>query len=383
MNYIYVSNNVFDFVKEIIDIKSPSVLLLENSPSENIPSTPFKVVPFSKVDDLIRNHVIMILNPERLYPFSPLFEPKYLKVLEVLKRIKPQNVFILSSLLPYSDSKDLLKLVGAKIDNFSFYFDLNLNIEVLFSEDKKNKLLKLVDDRIKTLIVCKNQKQLEEVYNFLSLEFPNILAWNKKEYEYKRRTINLYRSGKFNLVVTKNFLKLRKNIDVENVIYVSTPYSIQHFVRDIINLPTNQLNVFLLISEKDEFIFLRKIRKNTNVNKEYLNFLNFCGFRGDKLEYLRNYFFSINNNHLREEKLLSEGKQRDLVYSLRDKYFSTKEVIELLLGLDEKYYFYRGFGSMRGENFYLLKEEINELVSKGKLGFKYFYEEDGLVKKIY
>lgn len=384
MNYIYVSRNVFNFVKEVVNLRSPSILLLKYSPSDNIPTTPFKVVPFDKLSAFtdLRDYSIIILNPEYICHTSPLFESKFSKTLDTLKKLKPKNVSVVSSLLNYKSSKGLLKQIGVKDQSFSFCFDLDFKIKTVFTEKKDSEIVSFACNE-NTLIVCKNSEQLRFISNLLSKKITNVLVWDKKEFEYKRRMLNLYKSGNFNLIVPKAFLKHNFGIEVKRIIYVSPPYSIPEYLRGVLSYYTPNLETFILISEKDESRFLKKIRRDVNFAKEYVEFLNFCGFRGNKLEYLKSYLFSTKVKSSSVGVISSETEDEDMLDTLKGSYLSLDEVFNIFLGLNDGYCFYRGFGTKRGVDVYSLKEKVNKLVNSGILGFKYFYDGESLVKKVY
>ncbi|MEN2998814.1 MAG: hypothetical protein ABDH28_07270 [Brevinematia bacterium] len=398
-------------IGEIININSPTLILTTNSISDFLTSSPLKIITPSNLDLLIKTLNLkpeilnpnqkpleklknffqkpyvdcdyILLDPELIFPSSPLFKEKYKNLYFFLRNTKPKRLITISGSLPLKTLLKLLKSIGCKEKKVLVKPELNFKIQTVFTNNKLDTLANLIKNTNRTLIICKNLTHTLFLESILKDITRNIFALKSRNTIQKRITISKFLTKEGILVAPKNFISLLKGVDFSKVIYLSCPYSIEEFIYNHINLASKKYT--LIISTKDEKTLASKIKRKKHLKKEYLSFLNFLGSKEDKIEYLKTYLLSTENPHLgRKKNNLDELKEeeKELYKTLRESYYQYENAIDLLLGLGENF-LRRGFGKLKGKPRQDVEKIIHSLVNKHLLGIIYFCADGEIIKKIY
>ena len=383
MYVVYPSEKRKFIIGEFVNLNSPTLILTHKVVSDFLTSSPLKIVSYLNIDKIKCNfseYNCIVLDPEFFYPVSPLFNPKYSKIYEFLKRVRFKDVKVFSCSLTRNSLVKFLKEIGCKSRNGEVKFDLNVGINVYFGDNKVDNLKERVTSN--SLIVCKDFKDSVSVKEFLERNFKNVFLLDTNNFDVRKVLINKFRSSKGILIVPKKLKKFVRDVNFYSVNYLSIPKSIQEFLHDVVFFSSREYNFF--VSLKDEMSVSKRIIKKPYLKEEYLSFLNFLGFRGNRLDYLISY---LNSSVLRYDSLETDSfeltsEEKVIFNFLHDRYFEYDECLNLLMGVGGKF-FYGGYGILRGVPKSYVCDFVNGIVNKGKLGFRYFFVDGGIVKKVY
>lgn len=413
MNLICPSEKRKFLIREFIDLNLPSLLITSSALSNVLTCSPFKIITPSnlhllqkelnptpknpnqttikeKIINLISkliqsenptSYTCLILDPEFFYPLSPLFKKRYQKVYSFLKKTKFKNVLAISNSLPKNTFKKFLKSINSKTREVNVIDEINVRVNVLIGNNKIEKLLETLKENSRTLIICKGEKEAIFLEKLLKENNKNVFTLTKNEPDVKKAIVTKLIAEKGILILPKNLKPIAKTTSFSDVIYIKLPTSIEEFLHDSVNITSEKYT--LILSQKDEEKTLKRILKKKKLKTTYLSFLNFCGFGGEKTEYIRSYLSStktLPKNTCKPETL---SKEELIVWeTLKGKYFDYETSINLLIGTNEKI-LYKGFGALRGKPKEHVEKLINTLVEKGFLNLKYFFSSNKLTKKVH
>ncbi|MCX8028394.1 MAG: hypothetical protein N2712_00145 [Brevinematales bacterium] len=377
MNYIVPSEIRKSIIGELVDLNSPTLIITPSSISENLTSFPFKVLTpknLTQFKEDAKNFKIVILDPEFFYPFSPIFRSSIRGVFDFIKSSTFKEVITVSCSLPVKTIRKFLREVKGSTKSVRVITDFNFGIDVRYCDSKLDILEYYLGKYDDLLIVCRDLDQANFIYNFVTQSGKKSFFMKYTDFDLRKVLLTKYKSCGGIFVIPFEFKVFLKDLEFENVIYVRLPKSIQEFIFDTIYITSKGYT--FLISDKDEEIFLKRIKRSLFYRDYYLDFLNFLGFKGDRKFYLENYFHS--RISLKSVKYCED----DVCKYLSGRYIKYEEAVDMLIGKGDMY-LSRGFGIFRGVDKSEVRSKINLLISNGHLGLKYFYVDGSIIKKLY
>lgn len=387
MNIIFPSEKRKFLIGEIINLDSPTLIITHKSLSDIISSSPVKVITPSSLpllyDKNFENFRCIILDPEFFYPLSPLFNNKYTPIYEFLKKNRFKDIITISASMPTKKLKNFLKDIGNKNQKIKVEPLPKFKANVIFTNNKVKSILKEINTTKdnKTIVVCKKLEHIYYLKLFLESSGINCFFIDNPEFDIRKSVLSKFKTKGGILIIPKKYKGFTRNVSTDKIYYLGIPYSIPEFIYDTTYIPSKEFIFF--VSPKDESVLLSKMKKKKHLKDEFLKFLNFLGYKGNKTKYIQSYLLSRKISNIKHTSLekISFEKLR-ISNSFRDKYLSHTEVIEILLGVGN-YFLYKEFGYLRGKDRTKVEDVINELVNVGELGFKYFLSDGTLIKKVY
>ncbi len=399
---------------DLVEERSPSVVFLKKASSGYVPSSSVSFISYLDLkvfDKCDEKFSLFFLDPEVVDNLGNDY-------IDLIKRISRNrnldSVFIVSrslsvnGVINFLRKTDLSKFVKEK----KIVIDVARlpRISVLMTEKKFYELVRLLN-----LLSKRGSKRVVVVATRNSLEYLERRLRNigikAKAYlssydeRIRRRVLINFRLGRYEvLLVSRGFFKAYKGIlNLGVVVYFSPPVTFLDFFRDLSNFSSEvgfDGEIFVLFSERDERVVSRIIRRHQNMDKHCLRFVNFL-FSKDKVGAIKDYFldgyirakllygfdvnFSIDGYFYRDDYGIADARNVKFVEvdDLKGGYWEMRDIVSLLLGLDEGMRFYRGFGSMRGRRSDEVKEIIYSALNEGFLDVRFFLRDGVLVKKFF
>lgn len=371
---------------EVVKLDSPTLIVNPRLNQEFINLSPLKIIgyksfKFFKGDT--RDHEVFIIDPEFIYPLSPLYREKYRELYEFVRGSEFKKVSVVSGCM---NRKNLRKFLKSLKSYSSLKVEVRENYEYKISVFFTSKKLEFITRDLgnlqtrRTLIISKDITQSLLIKN--SLKDISCLVLKDIDFYTRRVVLSKFKVEGGFLVVPYKFRFLVRNVNFNNVVYIRIPKILSEFIHDTLNIPSD--NYTIIVSHKDEGILARRLDKYPRLREEYLEWLNFLGFKGDKREYLSCYLMSKRLKYLKHNKNNTEvldRNERIICSSFQGKYVEFEEGVKSLMGVNDRF-LWEHFGSLRGLEKDKVVSSVNELVNRGLLGFRYFYN-GKVVKKIY
>lgn len=387
MNLIFPSEKRKIMIGEMVKLDSPTLIVNPSLNQEIINSSPLKIIgykSFKLFKDNTRDYEVFIIDPELLYPLSPLYREKYRELYEFIRRSKFKKISVVSGCMNKKNLKKFLKSLKSysslKIEVRENY---GYKISVFFTSKKLEFITRDLAGNLqtrRTLILSKDIYQSLLIKNYL--KDVSCLVLKDVDFDARRAVLSKFKVEESFLVVPYKFRFLVKNMNFSNVVYIRVPRTLSEFIHDTLSITSD--NYTIVVSHKDEGVLVRRLDRYPRLREEYLEWLNFLGFKGDKREYLSCYLMSKRPKYLKYNKnnveVLDE-KERIICGSFQGRYVEFEEGIKSLIGVNDRF-LWRHFGSLRGLEKDKVVDIVNELVNRGFLGFRYFYN-GKVVKKIY
>lgn len=382
MNVIYPSEKRKLVIGEIINIDSPFLLVYPYYSSDHLTNFPFKIISCRNVERFKEDsshYECVIIDPELLYPKSPLFREKYKILYDFLKKTKFRNVSVVSASLPRRVLLSFLREIGSKDRSICIFPEFSFGVKSIFCEDKVKELERL-DLGIKNLIICKNKSHGLFLYELLKDRFgKRVFVLRSDDFDHRRKiTIDFIANGGV-LIVPRRYRWFFRKVEFDKVIFLNLPKSIEEFL--YFSSVFSVKEYVFLVSSSDEYKVSKKFSRDGLFLSKYIEFLNFLGSKGNKIEYLEGYLCS---KRIRGEcrRVESDGDERVLCNFFSNRYFEFERGVDVIIGVGEWYMFFE-YGAMRGKSRDYVKEIVNNLVSRGILGYRYFYSDGRITKKVY
>lgn len=382
MNVVLPSEKRKFIVGEIVNINSPSILLTVKSITDHITSSPFKVISYSnlhKFNEDTKVYTCIVLDPEFFYPKSPLFRKKYGGIYEFLRNNKFRDIYVISGTLAKRMIVSFLKDIGSRNFEVRVFPEFGFNLKVIFCRSKLEKLKSLEVGR-RRLFICKNEYHSLLLYEILRKRFGDrVFVIRLDDFDYRKRVIADFVSKGEILIVPKKYRWFARKVKFDTIVFLSLPRSIEEFL--FFSSVFSSGEYVFLVSDADEYKVSRKVLKDKVIVEGYINFLNFLGYKGDRVGYLRSFLSSSDVG--RNNKVIDiTGYERVLYNFFNEKYIEYRRGIDIILGLND-YYMYFEYGKMRGMDREYVIDALDDLVNRGILGYKYFFSDGKIVKKVY
>jgi len=413
MIYLCPYNKRKVFLGDFMDLRSPSLVLLDTQSSGYFPNSSVSFVSYSDLNllDRLDRFKLFFLDPEVVYTKNG----DYLNLIKS-KLSKNKNIDSLDIVSRSMSVNDIITFLK-KVNLLKFLKDRRVIIEIdkfpkisgVMTNDKLLKITELLKELIskgkRRIVIVANSSSLKSLERMLRDH--NI---NAKVYRYdydeniKKRALIGFRSGDYDvLLVTKRFFYIyRGYLEPSAVVYLSLPLTFSDFFRDLSNFSKfdgYSGNIFVLLSEGDERGISRFIKKNNEFKDRVLEFLNFL-FSNDKVNNLRNYYLrrfalsnllngvKIANLHIDDTNKFDNFTNKDtygghIINYIKGKYWEMKDIVNLLLGIDDSMMFYRGFGVMRGKGVDEIKNTVYDYTNMGSLSAIFFFQDGTLTKKFF
>lgn len=381
MNVIYPSEKRKFIVGEIVDINSPFILVTPYYPSDHLTNFPFKIISRQNVDmfkEDTKPYGCIVLDPELLYPKSSLFRNKYIALYEFLKRNKFREISVISSSFSKKTMSSFLRDIGSKNLEVKIFPEFSFEVSVIFTEDKL-KELEAIDFEDRNLIICKTEYHSLFLYELFRKKFgKGVFVLRVNDFDYRKRVISDFIASGRVLIVPRKYRWFLRKVEFDRIVFLSLPKSIEEFL--YFSSVFSSEKYLFLVSSSEEYKVSGRILKDRLLLNSYVEFLNFLGFKGDKISYLKGYLGSVKILEKNSEVDVSEDYR--VIYNFfSNKYFEFEKGIEVLIGVNDWYLFFE-YGKMRGVDRNYVRSLTNNLVSRGILGYKYFFC-DKIIKKVY